>query len=191
MKFGDRVLFTEAGQTYTATVLRQRELDDHMGANQEPLLDLGFFKPVMKPDAKGFMVVKDVVGTESQSELVQFRIDVAHASHEFNPAAKRKYHLQYNGVNRVQDGQIDHIVNYPGGRWVELPEEHVQGHISDEEETAIVPTDGTYQEDSGSTFSPGDGAQEAAPLVADPVEPAYEYPTPDVAKEGDDADVQR
>ena len=173
MKFGDRVLFTEAGETYTATVLRQRFLDDHLGANQEPLLDIGFFKPVMKPDSKGVMVVKDVVGTEAQSELVQFRIDVAHASHEFNPAAKKKYHLTYGGVRRVNDGVVDHVVNYPGGRWEELPETQVQGHISDEEETAIVPADGTYVEDSGSTFSQGDGVQEAAPLVADPVEPEY------------------
>lgn len=182
MKFGDRVLFTESGETHTAIVLRQRELDDHMGANQEPLLDIGFFKQVKRPDPKGNMVVKDVVGTEAQSELVQFRIDVAHASHEFSPAAKSKYHLQYNGVRRVQDGKVDHVVNYPGGRWEELPEEHVQGHISDEEELALVPVEGTYQEDSGSTFSPGDGAQETGPLVAN-------FHTPE--SEDNDADVQR
>lgn len=180
MKFGDRVIFTEGGVEYQAIVLRQRFLDDHLGANDEPLLDIGFFKPVMKPGPDGVLVIKDVVGTEAQSELVQFRIDVAHETHEFSGSAKQKYHLQYNGVRRVVDGEVEHHVNYPGGRWKELEEEPVQGHVSDDEETSLIPADGTYREDSG-TFSPGDGVQGTEPLVES--FPGEYPPTSDVAEE--------
>lgn len=169
MKFGDRVIFTESGVDYSAIVLRQRSLDDYMGSNDEPLLDIGFFKPVMKADASGKLVEKDVVGTGDQSELVQFRIDVAHASHAFSEAAKVKYQTQYNGIRRVVDGKVENIVNYPGGRWKAESEEPVQGHVSGEDETALVPADGTYVEDS-KTFSPGGEAQEGEPLVETPPE---------------------
>lgn len=179
MNFGDRVIFTEGGVDYQAIVLRQRYLDDHLGANDEPLLDLGFFKPVMKPGPDGIPVIKDVVGTEAQSELVQFRIDVAHETHEFSDAEKRKYHLQYNGVRRVIEGEVEHHVSYPGGRWKELVEEPVQGNITDDEEKSLVPVDNSYREDS-ETFSPEDGDQGTDLPASDPEE---NLPTADSSDE--------
>ena len=104
MKFGHRVLFTESGQQYEAIVIRSREIDDHVGANEEPLLDIAFFKQVLDP-AKSTPkkpVYRDVFGTQAQYDLVQFRTDVAHESHEYNDDAKKKF------------GAI-----YGGGRWVE------------------------------------------------------------------------
>lgn len=93
MKFGNQVLFTESGKEFTATVLSERILDHHMGSNDEPLLSLGFFSEV-----------PGVLGTARQNELVQFRADVAHETHEFSPDVASK------GLKGI----------YPGGRWKEL-----------------------------------------------------------------------
>lgn len=93
MKFGDQVLFTESGKEFTATVLSARILDHHMGSNDEPLLSLGFFSEV-----------PGVLGTARQNELVQFRSDVAHETHEFSPDMASK------GLKGI----------YPGGRWSEI-----------------------------------------------------------------------
>jgi hypothetical protein len=107
MKFGDQVIYTENGKEFSATVLSVRALDHHLGANDEPLLQLGFFAPVLAADHKSEV---SVIGTARQLELVQFRADVAHESHEFGAAAAE---AKLTGI-------------YPGGRWrevgpVELP----------------------------------------------------------------------
>jgi len=100
MKFGDQVIFIENGKEFSATVLSARVLDHHLGANDEPLLQLGFFSPVLAPDGKSEL---NVIGTARQNELVQFRADVAHESHEFGAAAAE---AKLTGI-------------YPGGRWRE------------------------------------------------------------------------
>jgi hypothetical protein len=97
MKTGDIVVYTENGESFLATVLEVRELDHHMGENDEPLVHLGFFTPVMKPGANGKPVRVSLVGTHDQYTLAQFRLDVAHESHEFPAELK--------------------VSRYPGGRW--------------------------------------------------------------------------
>lgn len=103
MNFGDQVIFTENNKQFKATVLSARVLDHHLGANDEPLLQLGFFAPVLAPDGKTEV---NVIGTARQNELVQFRADVAHESHEFGAAAAE---AKLAGI-------------YPGGRWREAVE---------------------------------------------------------------------
>ncbi len=93
MKFGDQVILIENGKEFSATVLSARILDHHLGENDEPLLALGFF-----------VEVPGVLGTARALELVQFRTDVAHESHEFGAAAAQ---AKLTGI-------------YPGGRWKEL-----------------------------------------------------------------------
>lgn len=102
MNFGDSVLYTENGKTYKATVLGSRIMDHHSGKDGEPLVQLAFF-----------VDVPGVLGTARQGELVQWRVDVAHESHEYTDehraeAAKRGQH--YPGI-------------YGGGRWSEVDDE--------------------------------------------------------------------
>jgi hypothetical protein len=97
MKTGDYVVFTERGQSFIATVLGVRELDAHGGKNGEPLLHLGFFAPAYEPDGTGKLKEVSLVGTHRQDQLAQFRVDIAHQSHEFDPKLK--------------------LPAYPGGRW--------------------------------------------------------------------------
>lgn len=101
MNINDTVLYSENGEEFVATVLEIREVTHHSGENGEPLLHLGFFKPVMRADATGQLVRKSVVGTHEQHDLVQFRFDVAHESHSFGEAANKA------GLKGT----------YPGGRW--------------------------------------------------------------------------
>lgn len=100
MELNSTVIYTENGKEYTATVLEIRYLDHHQGENGEPLLHLGYFAPVLDAEGKP----KKLIGTQDQNSLVQFRIDVAHESHEFSPEAGRK------GLKGT----------YPGGRWREI-----------------------------------------------------------------------
>lgn len=104
MKLFDQVKYTEKGEETIATVLEIRNLDHHDGENGEPLLHLGFFAPVLQFDAKGAATEKKVVGTHDAYSLVQFRIDVAHVSHEFSAEAEKA------GLKGI----------YPGGRWSEI-----------------------------------------------------------------------
>src|ERR1700722_14156799 len=99
MKTGDVVVYTERGDSFIATVLDVRELEHHVGKNGEPLLHLGFFATAFEPDGAGKMQKARLVGTHRQDQLAQFRLDVAHVSHEF-PAELR-------------------LPKYPGGRWSE------------------------------------------------------------------------
>lgn len=101
MQINDTVIYTEQGKEYTATVLEIRNLDHHLGENDEPLLHLGFFAPLYKPGADGTLKRVSVVGTHEQNALVQFRLDVAHESHSFSAEANKE------GLTGV----------YPGGRW--------------------------------------------------------------------------
>jgi hypothetical protein len=121
MIFGETVIYTEGGVEYEATVLGSRLLDDHNGSEEEPLLTLGFFKPVTRPGQDGKTpVTVGVIGTSEMSKLVQFRIDVAHESHQFSDEAKKQYHAVYGGTAIPQkDKTIKHVVTYPGGRWKE------------------------------------------------------------------------
>ena len=105
MKFGDPVLYKELNQIYVATVLGVRNLDDHSGADEEPLLHLGFFKEVMQPGANGVLIPKSVFGTSAQENLAQFRADVAHESHTYTKEQQLKYG----------------VAVYAGGRWQEIP----------------------------------------------------------------------
>ena len=99
MQINDSVLYNELGKDFVATVLEIRELDNHSGANGEPLLHLGFFAPVFKPGADGKLARVSMAGTHQQTDLVQFRFDVAHVSHSFDPKLG--------------------LATYPGGRWRE------------------------------------------------------------------------
>jgi len=108
MQFGDKVIFSENGNEYEATVLSSRVLDFHNGKENEPLIHLAFFKPVI--DGLGNVV--NVVGTGRQNELVQWRFDVAHESQEFSEAEKAI--LQDQGV-------LGPSGVYPGGRWRKKP----------------------------------------------------------------------
>lgn len=105
MKFGDPVIYVENGVKYNAIVVSSRTYDDHMGAEDEPMLDLAFFKEVMVPGPKGQMIPKKVIGTVDQGSLAQFRVDVAHDSHEYDEDQQRKYNKKV----------------YEGGRWSHFP----------------------------------------------------------------------
>lgn len=107
MQTYDTVKYTENGESVIATILEIRYLDHHNGQDGEPLLHLGFFAPVL--DGQGNQ--KKLVGTQHQGDLVQFRIDVAHESHEYDEAAVR---AGFKGV-------------YPGGRWSEIRVEEAPG----------------------------------------------------------------
>jgi hypothetical protein len=100
MKIGDSVLYSEQGQDYVATVLEIRNLDNHLGSNGEPLLHLGFFAQKFKPGANGLLTRASIAGTHEQYDLAQFRFDVAHISHSFDPKLK--------------------LPTYPGGRYREV-----------------------------------------------------------------------
>lgn len=104
MELFDSVKYIESGREIIATVLEIRHVDHHDGENGEPLLHLGFFAPVMGAAADGKPVPKKVVGTHDAWSLVQFRIDVAHASHSFSEEANKK------GLKGI----------YAGGRWTEI-----------------------------------------------------------------------
>lgn len=78
------VIFTELGKDYPATVLATRPLEYHEGADGEPLIHIGYFTPVVNPDG----TVKNVIGTQDQMALVQWRYDVAHQSHSFSEEAE-------------------------------------------------------------------------------------------------------
>lgn len=124
MKFGDPVIYTENGTDYVATVLATRELDHHAGADGQPLLQIGFFAlPTINrgipapgatiaaaPDPDS--VVRTVLGTSRQNDLVQFRADVAHQSHAFGPEAH---------ADAATKRQILPTI-FTGGRWREINE---------------------------------------------------------------------
>jgi hypothetical protein len=109
MKFGDVVIYEEGGKQYNATVLGPltlphgwksgdpvpvgRDLADHVGANDEPLINLGFFKESIDMFGKP----NDLSGTGSFSKLLQMRIDVAHKSHEYSDEAKKRFGARYEG----------------------------------------------------------------------------------------------
>lgn len=123
MKFGDAVVYIENGVEFNATVLGVRVLDHHTGANDEPLLHLGFFKEafgqVIGKDESGEEIKRPLVGTQNQGDLVQFRLDVAHDSHEFNDEVKKNLNT----------------TTYPGGRWKEVEISTFTGsQLADEEE---------------------------------------------------------
>lgn len=99
MKFGDVVIYEEAGKKYNAVVLGVRDLADHMGANNEPLLNVAFAREVLDMHGK----VQNLAGTGSWSKLLQNRVDVAHKTHDYSVDAQRKYGKRYEG-----------------GRWSEL-----------------------------------------------------------------------
>jgi hypothetical protein len=100
MKFGDVVIYEESGKQYNATVLQARDLADHLGTKDEPLVILCFAREVLDINGKP----SPLAGTGSWSKLIQIRHDVAHKSHEYSEAAKKRY------------GQ-----RYEGGRWSEIP----------------------------------------------------------------------
>lgn len=97
MKVGDRVIYEEGGKQFNALVIGERTIADHLGADDEPLLSLIFAKERL--DSFGNPL--PLHGTGQQSELVQFRVDVAHLSHEYNEDQQRKYSRK----------------SYDGGRW--------------------------------------------------------------------------
>jgi hypothetical protein len=99
----DTVIYTENGEDYVATVLATRNLDDHLGADDQPLLHLGFFAQVMMPGPDGKPVARNLAGTGAQELLANFRHDVAHVSHEYS----EEYQKEHN------------VTIYPGGRWTE------------------------------------------------------------------------
>lgn len=134
MNLLDQVTYSENGKDYLATVLGIRELDHHHGKSGEPLLHLGFFKPVLDENGEP----KKLVGTSDAHQLVQFRVDVAHDSHEFDDIAQRK---GFKGV-------------YPGGRWKEIA-------AAAEPSTELVPVGsdpaGAPTDDGGSDEQSGSG----------------------------------
>lgn len=118
LKFGDPIVFIENEKEINAIFLRSRILDDHLGSNGEPLVDLGFFQQVTAPGPDGKLVIRDLVGTDWATDIVQFRIDVPHVSHEFSQEAKKKLMRIYGGteVTHPVGDPSPHCV-YPGGRW--------------------------------------------------------------------------
>jgi len=110
MKFGDPVVYSEGGKDYLALVVASRSLKHYHGKNDEPLLNLIFVKDV----TDGTGNVRKVSGTVREAELVQFRHDVAHESHEFSKEASEE--LSKNGT-LPPGGAV------PGGRWREVPEQ--------------------------------------------------------------------
>lgn len=97
MKVGELVIYTEGGKDFNALVLGERHIADHMGKQDEPLLSLAFVRERL--DSFGNSL--PLHGTGQQSELVQFRLDVAHVSHEYDEEQQKKYSRK----------------SYDGGRW--------------------------------------------------------------------------
>ncbi len=93
MKFGDVVIYEEGGKKYNAVVLGFRDLADHMGTNNEPLLNIAFAREVLDMYSKP----QNLAGTGSWSKLLQNRVDVAHKSHEYSDDAKKKYGNRFEG----------------------------------------------------------------------------------------------
>jgi hypothetical protein len=112
VQFGDVVIYMEGGQEFKALVLGERPgnftyrdggqtfNEDHCGKNGEPTLTLAFAKQRLDP----FKQPLPLHGTGQMSELVQFRTEVAHESHEYSAGAKKHF-----GRNQ-----------YDGGRWREV-----------------------------------------------------------------------
>lgn len=118
MNIGETVILIERDEEYVATVLEVRELEHHNGKDGQPLLHLGFFAPAFQADARGELQRVRLVGTHRQDQLANFRLDVAHVSHEFPE------HLK--------------LASYPGGRWVEAtkPEVILAEEVADETESS-------------------------------------------------------
>lgn len=149
MKFGEQVIFTENGKEYFATVLSARALDHHTGANDEPLLQLGFFKEVLDPADPKHEATLNVIGTARQNELVQFRADVAHESHEFGAAAAA---VNLTGI-------------YPGGRWREINPVALPPVVPVEGGAIAVPGAPKPVDPSASEKPPEGGSEEPPPTV--------------------------
>lgn len=107
MKFGDVVIYKEFGQEYPALVVGSRELEHHGGANDEPLINLVFVRSI--PDPSDRTKTLAVSGTSRESELIQFRHDIAHESHAFSEEAAKE--LSDKGL-LPPGGAV------PGGRYV-------------------------------------------------------------------------
>jgi hypothetical protein len=113
MKFGDVVIYSEGGEEYNAIVLGEREghfqyrdggalvSADHKGKNGEPLLTLVFAKQRLDAAKQPL----PIHGTGQTESLAQFRLDVAHESHEYTDKQKK---------------QLEKTA-YDGGRWREVP----------------------------------------------------------------------
>ena len=122
MKFGDVVIYSEGGEEYNAIVLGEREghfqyrdggalvSADHKGKNGEPLLTLVFAKQRLDA-AKQPLPIHGTGHTES---LAQFRLDVAHESHEYTDKQKK---------------QLEKTA-YDGGRWREVPQNPKSAQVS-------------------------------------------------------------
>ena len=135
MKIGEVVIYTEGTDPktkqpleYKALVLGERNIADHLGKNDEPLLSLVFVKE--RFDLSGVSI--PLHGTGMQERLIQTRLDVAHESHEYTKPQQKQY------------GRTA----YEGGRWREArftPKEVRRGSF----ESNIGPGSGGAQPDSG------------------------------------------
>ena len=112
MKFGDVIVYTENEVEYNATVLSSRVLDGHGGTNDEPLLDIGFFKQVLKPGADGKPVVQAVSGTGDVLSLVQIRHDVAHESHQYSKEDQKRYSAKVFAGGRWREQEISNFTGF-------------------------------------------------------------------------------
>ena len=112
MKFGDVIVYTENEVEYNATVLSSRILDGHGGTNDEPLLDIGFFKQVLKPGADGKPVVQAVSGTGDVLSLVQIRHDVAHESHQYSKEDQKRYSAKVFAGGRWREQEISNFTGF-------------------------------------------------------------------------------
>jgi hypothetical protein len=106
MKIGERVIYTEGVDPktkqpleYEALVLGERNIADHMGEDDEPLLTLVFVKERLDPHG----IPIPLHGTGMQERLIQTRLDVAHESHAYTKEQQQKYEK----------------TAYEGGRWRE------------------------------------------------------------------------
>jgi hypothetical protein len=106
MRIGERVIYTEGTDPktkqpfeYEALVLGERNIADHLGEDDEPLLTLVFVKERLDPHG----VPIPLHGTGMQERLIQTRLDVAHESHSYTKEQQKKYEK----------------TAYEGGRWRE------------------------------------------------------------------------
>lgn len=110
VKINDVVLYAEKeGDLWmSALVMGTRDLVDHRGEDDEPLLSLVFVREILDPISQ---LPKDVHGTGVQGDMLQVRNDVAHISHRWNEDQQLKYGKKL----------------FEGGRW-QLPSD---GYDSD------------------------------------------------------------
>jgi hypothetical protein len=135
-KFGNLpevVKYIEFGKEHFAFPIASRDLEHHLGSNNEPLLTLVIAKPPLDPtDPLRKRLLDHLPPGFPVSEAVHVVYDVAHGSHEFGHDSMQALAQQGITVAQVYPGG-----KIPGGRWRELTAEDAESLVRSD----IVPID--------------------------------------------------